>query len=167
MKTGCLLIAIILFSCGGSLSDEQRKQMREKMEANRIVRVTEAEIMDAAFEEGRGVVQKLDSLEGNTAGLNDFKGSYRGQIHFITPGEGTGHLLEQQLIDAYLADPGSGFQDNVQEVRNASGDFDTLLYTKPVMKKRPDGSDELVGVWNIWLPRKELVIQITSKQAAD
>ncbi|MDQ2655848.1 MAG: hypothetical protein M3Y60_00395 [Bacteroidota bacterium] len=167
MKTGCLLMAIILFSCGGSLSDEQRKQMREKMEANRIVRVTEAEIMDAAFEEGREVVHSLDSLEGNTAGLDAYRGSYPGQIHFITPGQSTGHLLEQQLIDAYLADPSSGFQDNVQEVRNESGDFDTLLYTKPVMKKRPDGSDELVGVWNIWLPKKELVIQITRDQAAE
>lgn len=167
MKVSCLLIAIVLFSCGGSLSDEQRKQMKEKMEANRIVRVTEVEIMEAAFEEGRQVVHRLDSLQGNPTGLKSFKESYPGQIHFITPGESTGHLLEQQLIDAYLADPGGAFQDNVQEVRKASGEFDTLLYTKPVMKKLPDGSDELLGVWNIWLPKKELVIGIGRKQAAE
>jgi hypothetical protein len=160
MKVACVLIAIVLFSCGGSLSDEQRKQIREKMEANKIVRVTDVEIMEAAFNEGRQVVRTLDSLQGSSARLDAFKETYLGQIHFIKPGQSTGHMLEQQLIDAYLADPGGEFQDNVQEVRNASGDFDTLLYTKPVLKKLPDGTDELLGVWNIWLPKKELVIEI-------
>ena len=41
MKSTVCLVFLILFACGGSLSDEQRKQVREKMEMNKIVRVTE------------------------------------------------------------------------------------------------------------------------------
>jgi len=161
MKLLFFLTAIILFSCGGSLSDEQRKQMRERMEENKIVRVTEVDITEAAFEEGRNLVNTLDSLKSDSARLDSFLKDQEGSIHFIVPGEATGHLLEQQLIDAYLADPSGLFQDNVQKVRNDQGDFDTLLYTKPVTKKLPDGSDELIGVWNIWLPKKDLVREIS------
>ena len=30
--TGLLIISYLMFSCGGSLSEEQRKEMRDKME---------------------------------------------------------------------------------------------------------------------------------------
>jgi hypothetical protein len=160
MKEARFLLLVILFSCGGSLSDEQRKEMREKMEENKIVRVTEAEITEEAYAEGREVVHIMDSLQADSSDLGAFVNHYAGEIRFVRPGEGTVHLLEQQLIDAYLSDPSGAFQDNVQEVRNESGDFDTLLYTKPSTRKLPDGADELIGVWNIWLPKKELVRKI-------
>jgi hypothetical protein len=160
MKPLLIVITLVLFSCGGSLSDEQRKQMIEKMEENKIVRVTEVEITEAAFEEGRTLVRKLDSLRHDSAALKGFIQDQSASIRFLVPGQTTGHLLEQQLIDAYLADPTGSSQDNVQKVRKDQGDFDTLLYTKPVLKKLADGSDELIGVWNIWLPKKELVRQI-------
>jgi hypothetical protein len=131
--------------------------MREKMEENKIIRVTEVEITEAAFAEGRALVHKLDSLGSDSAEVERFIKDQNAEISFLVPGETSGHLLEQQLIDAYLADPTGSFQDNVQKVRNAQGDFDTLLYTKPLTKRRSDGSDELIGVWNIRLPKKELV----------
>lgn len=159
-----LCACVFLFSCGGSLSDEQRKKMHEKMEANKIVRVTDVEIMEAAFAEGRQTVLKLDSLSADSSALDSFLNEHDGRIHFLKPGQSESHILEKQLIDAYLNDPSGTFQDNVQELRNNQGDFDTLLYTKPVTKKLADGRDQLVGVWNIWLPKKELVVDISRQR---
>ena len=157
-------IFLLLLSCGGSLSDEQRKKMHEKMEANRIVRVTEVEIMEAAFAEGRQTVLMLDSLAGDSSALDSFLKEHQGAIHFLKPGQSEFHVLEKQLIDAYLNDPTGTFQDNVQELRNDRGGFDTLLYTKPVTRKLADGRDELIGVWNIWVPKKELVVEISRQR---
>ena len=155
----CVLLFMLL-ACGGSVPEEQRKQMREKMEKNKILRVTEAEIMEAAFAEGRNIVAKLDRLDSDSLRLRSFLKEHEGRINFLKPGSSTAHLLEQQLIDAYLADASGTFQDNVQEVRDEDGRVDTLLYTKPVTRKLPDGREELLGVWNIWLPTKELILEI-------
>lgn|SRR5690349_17547035 len=159
MKHLPLIMVILLAACGGSLSDEQRKQMREKMEENKIVHVTEVEITEEAFAEGRELADKLDSMRGDSAAIRKFLSDHK-NIHFITPTQSTSRMLEKQLVDAYLSDPTGAHQDNVQKVRNNQGDFDTLLYTKPVVRKLPDGSDELVGVWNVWLPKKDLVVKI-------
>ena len=165
MKRKSLLwLLLLLTACGGSLSDEQRKEMREKMEMNRIVRVTEAEIMEAAFAEGREVVNVLDSLRTDSVEMKKFLLNQGSRVRFLKPGESNARLLEQQLIDAYLADPSSSFQDNVQQKRNASGDYDSLLYTKPVTTKLPDGSERLEGVWNIWLAKRDLVLRIGRDQ---
>lgn len=155
----CIMFSIFI-SCGGSLPDEQRKQMREKMEENKILRVTEAELTEAAFAEGRTIAVKLDSLLKDSTALASFLRENNESIRFLRPGHADAHTLEKQLIDAYLADPSGAFQDNVQKVRNDQGDFDTLLYTKPMTKKLSDGRVELIGVWNIWLPKKDLVLEI-------
>src|SRR5688572_18058484 len=102
MRMLLVLFVLIFFSCGGSLSDEQRKQMREKMEENKIVRVTDVEITEAAFAKGRKITSILDSLNGDSSAVNSFLAEQHGNVHFIKPGEGTAHLLEQQLVDAYL-----------------------------------------------------------------
>lgn len=160
MKLSAVILVFILVGCGGSLSDEQRKQMREKMEMNRIVRVTDAEIMEAAFAEGRSIVAILDNLKPDAARLDSFVEINGGRIRFVEPGASNARALEQQLIEAYLADESGSMQDNVQEKRNAQGDYDSLLYTRPVTKKRSDGSEQLEGVWNIWLSKKELILGI-------
>lgn len=159
----CLLVCT-LFACGGSLPDEKRKELREKMDDSKIVRITEIEITEAAFAAGREIARALDSLKADSATIKDYAQKRAADIRFITPGKGTSRLLEQQLIDAYLADPSGTFQDNVQKVRNDHGDFDTLLYTKPVTRKMADGSDELIGVLNIWLSKKELVKEISRRR---
>jgi surfactin synthase thioesterase subunit len=155
---------ILLTACGGSLSDEQRRQMREKMEENKIIKITDVEITEAAFARGRELVETLDSLRADSAKLEAFIKSQKGKISFITPDASNARLLERQLIDAYLSDTSGSFQDNVQKLRTADGDFDSLLYTKPVTKTLREGSEELQGVWNIWLPKKDLVLAIGTKK---
>jgi hypothetical protein len=91
--------------------------------------------------------------------MDSFLRIYQGSIRFIIPGTTNARDLEQQLIDAYLADESGSHQDNVQKLRNESGDFDSLLYTKPVINRMPDGSEALEGVWNMWLSKKDLVLE--------
>ncbi len=160
MKISALFLLLFLFSCGGSLSDEQRKQMHEKMELNKIVRVTEAEITDAAFAKGRKIINALDSLRNDSSSLKSYLRKNAARIHYIQPGTSNARALEQQLVEAYLADESGAMQDNVQEKRNAQGNYDSLLYTKPVTKQLPDGSEALEGIWNVWLSKKELVLEI-------
>lgn len=160
MKLSAIILLLFLFSCGGSLSDEQRRQMREKMELNKIVRVTEAEITEAAFAKGRRIMDTLDSMKNDSTKLKAYLKANAARVHYIQPGKSNARALEQQLVDAYLADESGAMPDNVQEKRDARGNYDSLLYTKPVTKKLPDGSDRLDGIWNIWISKKELVLEI-------
>jgi hypothetical protein len=158
--TAFLGLVVVIAGCGGSLSDEQRKAVRERMEENKIVRVTEAEITEAAYSAGRKLVQTLDSLANDSVQLQAFLNRRPEKIRYLTPDAANARLLEKQLIDAYLADESGSFQDNVQEVRNTQGGSDSLLYTMPVITKRADGIDQLEGVWNIWLSRKALILEM-------
>jgi hypothetical protein len=164
MKLSALLFTFILLGCGGSLTDEQRKQMKKNMELNKIVRVTEVEITEAAFDKGRETIEIIESFKGDSTKIDSIIDVSKGRIHYIRPGISNAQELEQQLVDAYLADESGIPRDNVQKVRNNDGGFDSLLYTKPVVTKLPDGSDQLVGVWNIWLPKKELILEIGRKR---
>ena len=155
-----VLLFALLAGCGGTLTDEQRKQMHEKMELNKIVRVTEAEITEAAFASGRSVMKTLDSLKSDSAKLHSYVRNNKGRIHYVQPGVTNARALEQQLVEAYLADESGAMADNVQEKRDAQGEYDSLLYTKPITKKLPDGSEELEGIWSVWLTKKELVLEI-------
>jgi hypothetical protein len=161
MKIKVILFLFVICGCSGSLPDEQRKQMHERMEMNKIVRVTEVEITEAAFSEGRSIVTTLDSLRNDSARVESFVKINDGRVRYITAVTANARSLERQLLEAYLADQSGTMQDNVQKVRNEKGDFDTLLYTHPVIGKLSDGRERLVGIWSIWLPKKELVLKIT------
>jgi uncharacterized membrane protein len=160
MKAAVFLVSMALIACGGSLSDEQRKEMREKMEMNKIVRVTEVEITEAAFSKGRQTIKHLEQLKSDSAELISYLEINRDRIRFIRPGASTARALEQQLLEAYLADTSGSSSDNVQKVRNDQGDFDSMLYTKPEIEKMQDGTTKLRGLWSIWMGKKELVLEI-------
>jgi hypothetical protein len=163
MKYWLAMIMLVFTCCGGSLSDEQRKRMREQMELHEIRRVSDTEITEAAFARGRKVMLSLENLHGDSARIDSFIEASAGKIRWLVPGGSNAIALEQQLIDAYIASGTGSLQDNVQKIRNAEGDSDSLLYTKPVVTKLPDGTDRLKGVWNIWLSKKELILSMDKK----
>lgn len=164
MKISAIILFFILSACGGSLSDEQRKQMREQMELQKIMRVTEVEITESALEKGRETMKILERFHNDSIKLDSVLKINGGRIRFIRPGKWNAKALEQQLIEAYLADESGALQDNVQKLRKAGGDFDSLLYTRPVVIKLPDGSEQLEGVWNIWLSKKQIILDIGKKK---
>ena len=101
MKKVLVLLTCILFACGGSLTDEQRKKMLEAREQQAILKVTDAEITEAAFAKGRAVMETLTK----PTQADSVSAVAQVKIHWLTPGGGDALEIEQQLIEAYLAPP--------------------------------------------------------------
>jgi hypothetical protein len=64
--------------------------------------------------------------------------------------------VERLVIEAYTsgADP-QNLGDNLQRMGN-----DSLLYTKPLMKERPDGSLEFDKAIALRIPKKQIILSI-------
>jgi len=157
MKKVFIVSIAFLWACGGSLSDEQRKKLREASEQQAIVKVTDAEITEAAFAKGRKV---LTQLKNNNPDTSKVSREEKVKIHWLGAGSTYGLEIEQQLIEAYLTSLISGkpLNDNVQKVG-----IDSLLYTNPVVLTRADSSIEIRGTWNVWMSKKELIMAMKKK----
>lgn len=159
-----IVILLFLFGCGGNLTDEQRRQMREKMEMNKIIRVTDLEVTEGALTKGRSLIRTLEDFQRDSVKVDSFLKTEEGRIRFIRPGQSDVQGLERQLLEAYVGDESGSLQDNVQAKRDAKGEYDSLLYTKPVTKNIGDSNEQLVGIWSIWLPKKEVILELTRKK---
>jgi hypothetical protein len=150
------IILILTLGCGGSLNEEQRKQMREARELNSIKKVSDVEIQEAAFQLGREVMELVE------AGRNEdsLEVSRKVDIRWLEAGSTGGSEIEQQVIDAYLTSLmlGTELVDNVQRLGT-----DSLLYTKPVVVDLPEGAVEVKGTWNIRMSKKQVVLSIGKK----
>src|SRR6188768_1701918 len=92
----------VLIACGGSLSDEQRKKIKEDMKQHKIVRVTDLEITEAAFSKGRAILEKIKSRNFTDARIDSLEDASDVKIKWIEPGLKNAAEIEQQLIEAYL-----------------------------------------------------------------
>lgn len=157
MKQLLIVPILILTACGGGISDEQRRQMREASEQQAIVKVTESEILDAAFAKGRDVLAQLKNTLPDTARVEREQSV---EIHWLSADATHGLEIEQQLIEAYLNSllTDSPLQDNVQKAGN-----DSLVYTTPVVITRADSSIEIRGTWNVWMSKKQLILSMPKK----
>ena len=160
MRNILLLIVIACTACGGKLSDEQRKELREGARNQSIQRVTEAEITEAAFKLGRTIMEKA-IVTDSTFNLDSLAKAYHARIHWLEAGSSDAHEIEKQIIDAYLMNvvTGNNQPDNVQTISE-----DSLLYTVPVVDTMPDESIYVKGTWNVWMSRKELVLSLNDKK---
>jgi hypothetical protein len=158
MRWHSILSVFLIVGCTGSLTEEQRKAVKEDMESHTIRKVTDAQLTEAAFARGRELVAQLEQAKNDSASINSIVKASEGKIHWVVPGANNAVAIEQQLIEAYIAAESGGMQDNVQKIRASDGtQTDSILYSKPVVIKQSDGTDVLTGVWNIWLSRKELI----------
>lgn len=146
----CLLLTAYcaLFSCGGGLTDEQRKKIKEEMKTSQIKKITEAEIVEATLAKGRALASTLSKV--NADSLARVEGV---KIKWLVANQTNASDIEKQLIEAYLSQAMNGTLDNVQKIGT-----DSLLYTVPVVEKRSDGIDETKGIWSICLSRKQIVL---------
>jgi len=157
MKFWSLAILIFLTSCGGALSDEQRRKMRERMKDDEIKRVTEGELMSAAFDYGRtidSVIEKRDPAMVNRKLIDSLESVFNVQITTIQPGDSMLLAIESQLIEAYTSSSVK-IPDDVQKLGN-----DSILYTKPIMQERPDGSLEFMRALSIHMPTRSVVLSM-------
>jgi hypothetical protein len=148
------IVILMLAACEGRLSDDQRKKIKEDMEQHKIVRVTDAEITEAAFVQGRKVMKDLDKMSARHEKIDSLSNANKIKVKWLVPGATNALEIERQLVEAYLASSiNGGMEDNVQRL-----DTDSLLYTQPVTEKLPDGSETVKGIWSIRFSKKELIL---------
>ncbi len=151
---------LALAGCGGSLSEEQRKRLHEGMQNQEIQQITDAEIVTASLEYGRSVFRALESTKFDTLKKDSIGAKYKVRLRWIVPGSSSSMEVEDQLIQAYVIGAETGAtQDNIQKLRaNAQAtEYDSLLYSRPIVTPLPDGSVNVEGVWNIYVSRKEII----------
>ena len=159
MKNFIFIGLVILTACGGTLTDEQRKKARESIEAGQLKRVNDSELTEASFALGRAItelIEKKDRDLTNRIFLDSLQHVYNVEIISMKPGDSTSRAVEQQIIEAYIAGTGQVvLNDNIQKLGK-----DSILYTKPILKDRPDGSVEFTKALGIRMAKKEIVLSI-------
>ena len=155
MKFLLVILICVLVSCGGSLSSEQRKRMREKMEAGSLKKVSDAEITEAALAYGRNLSKIIETHPNDRKFLDSLEKEYDVQILFMQPTDSELRSIEKQIIEAYASSGTPNLSDNIQRMGN-----DSLLYTKPMMKERPDGSTEFTKALGLRLHKKPIILSI-------
>jgi uncharacterized protein with PIN domain len=156
MKYSVLLFVAVLVSCTGSLSDSQKKRIKESMEQGQIKKVSEAQVTEAAFAFGRkvaGIVNKSDKNLANTTLLDSLSQAYQVEIVSLQPDNQTMRSVERKLLEAYMS--GGASDDNIQKMG-----IDSLLYTMPIVNEKPDGSTEFLKALGIRMTRKQVVLSI-------
>jgi len=164
-----ILIActMMLLGCGGSLSEDQRKRLHEGMEQQKIVKLTDSEILTASLERGRAIFLALENVKFDGGKVDSVAGQYHARLRWITPGSPDAQEIENQLIEAYVigAETGST-QDNIQKIHLATGaeEYDSLLYSRPVVTPMADGALNVEGVWNIYISKKDVILSVGKTQ---
>jgi len=151
---------ICLMACGGSLSDEQRKRLHEGVDKQKIVKLSDSEITSASLDHGRLVFAALEQLKFDPAKVDSLAQKFDVRIRWITPGSTNALEVESQLIEAYVigAETGST-QDNIQAIHSQGRpENDSLLYSRPILTPMADGAVNVVGVWNIYISKKNIIL---------
>lgn len=162
MRRALVFLAIVFSSCGGSLSDEQRKQIKEGMEQQKILKVSDAEILAEATKKGNAVLASVKpGME--TQRMDSLARAAKVQIRFVVPGKSNARAIEQDLIEAYIAGFAEGTSgENLQKLwtSDAKRDYDSLLFSRPQVRVNSDGVEELEGIWNVYISRKDVILDI-------
>lgn len=160
---------LLLTACGGALSDEQRREMREGMAQQKVMKVSDADIVAAAMEKGSNTLLALEAVQFEPTRVDSIATAQHVTAKWMVPGSpgAAGKVLESQLIEAYVLGAASGaIQDNLQKMwtDEAHTDYDSLFYSHPMVKRLPDGSDQLEGVWNIYISRRDLILEMARQK---
>lgn len=145
MKGIWILLLTVLMSCGGGLSEKQRKTLQEEMKAREIKKVNEEDIVAEAFSLG----QKLYKRHLN--GSDSLALALGVDIKLLGKNDSTENELEWQLLEAYKFNLTNGgpLADNVQR------DADEMIYTVPFTQ-----ADEFKGIYVLRIPRRQLVLNL-------
>lgn len=128
------------------------------MKEDEIKRVTEGELTSAAFDYGRAIasaIEKRDPSMVNTTLIDSLESAFEVKISAIQPGDSMLLAIESQLIEAYASAGQAQVADDVQKMGT-----DSILYTKPIMHERPDGSLEFTRALSIHMPVRSVVLSI-------
>jgi len=97
MKYLFLTIVILLMACEGKLSKEQRRKLHDKMESEELKRVTDAQLLEAAFNRGRmlsALLEKRDPALENPSFIDSLQQAFHSKILFLMPDVSTSATVE-------------------------------------------------------------------------
>lgn len=167
MKKLVFISLMVLMGCGGSLSEEQRKKLHDGMEDQKIVKLSDSEIVTTSLERGRFIFSLLQEIKFDRGKVDSVARQHHVKLRWIVPGSTDALEVENQLIEAYVigAETGST-QDNIQKLRTIpqSEEYDSLLYSRPILTPMADGAVNVEGVWNIYFAKKDIIRYVGSKQ---
>ena len=150
---------VIFFSCGGSLTPEQREKARKAIEEGQIKRITPIELTEAAMVIGKKIaaqVRNTDPFLNDNNFIDSLSKSNQVVIYALKPGMTGLSSIESSIADAYQVEGDiAGAADNVQKLEG-----DSLLYTSPVGNERPDGSRPFSHAIAIKMAVKSVVLSI-------
>jgi len=167
MKKLAFIGLMMLMACGGSLSDEQRKKLHDGMDRQKIVKLSDSEIVTASLDQGRLIFSALEKLKFNPLKIDSVARQYKVRVRWIVPGSPDALEIENQLIEAYVIGAETvSTQDNIQKLRSThqSEEYDSLLYSRPIVTPMADGAVNVVGVWNIYFAKKDIILSVGKKQ---
>jgi hypothetical protein len=168
MKKSVLICAIVLSACGGTISDEQRKKYKEGMEMEKIVHATDSDILAEALDKGHATFDALKATSFSVNKIDSIEKALNVRINFLVPGKNNALAIEQEMIEAYINSIalGGANQENLQKVWTDAEkkNYDSVMYSQPKLLVRPDGVEELQGIWNIFIAKRDIVLTIGRKQ---
>jgi len=154
-----LIVIVVCWSCGGKLSDEQRRKLQEGMATQDIKRVSNADVQAAAMDYAKSVfadVEKVDKFLRKKSKIDSIASARQVKIYTLIPDDKMLLEIEKSLVDAYVNGSGNGQPgDNLQRVGE-----DSLLYTKPIFKDRPDGSQQFSHAIGIKMAKRTIILSM-------
>lgn len=157
-RTLVILLPLFAFACEGKLTQEQRDKLQEGMATQDIRRVTDAELQEAATRYGQDLLTEIERIDRYLLkkGEIDSLAGARGVIIFSLTQETAVQKIEKDLVDAYIAAAANGVAtDNLQAVGT-----DSLLFTRPVLKLHPDGSQEFSHAIAIRMALRSVILSM-------
>ena len=179
MKRSIVVLCLVLSACGDRNTSVIDQQVLEEIQQRELRHVLPNQIVNEAYRRGEGLARQLlasaldhypaeDSLTLASLLAQQSYDTLTARVAWIDARSDTTRLTsyEQQLWGAYRysAEQGDPLADNVQRLKG-----DSLLYTQPVVladslaarfSASADTVGQLIGMWSITLPKKEVVLSI-------
>jgi predicted NAD-dependent protein-ADP-ribosyltransferase YbiA (DUF1768 family) len=155
MKYILSICFLIVLSCTGKLTDEQKRKIREEREESQLKKISEADITEAAFKYGRmitSIIEKRDVELKQSLFIDSLEKVFSVEIISMKTDDATLRVVEKQVIDAYVSGGNVTLDDNVQKMGN-----DSVLYTKPLMHEMPDGSVVFAKALGLRMSKREII----------
>ena len=146
---------LLLLSCTGKLTDEQKRKIREEREESQLRKISEADITEAAFEYGRmitAIIEKRDVELKQSLFIDSLEKVFSVEIISMKTDDATLRAVEKQVIEAYVSGGTIALNDNVQKMGK-----DSILYTKPLMSEMSDGSVVFAKALGLRMSKREII----------
>ena len=159
MRNGIVVLLVIFAGCGGRLSNEERQRLHDGMATQEIRRVTDAELQEGALALAKSIIadlERVDKYMNQKVKIDSLALARNVKIYSLIPDDAALKEIEKNLVEAYIAGTDAGTAgDNLQNIGT-----DTVLFTRPVFRLHPDGSQQFSHAIGIRMSRKTIVLSM-------